>query len=99
MVCGLDLVFLVAFTALLVYGFGHIWIFNDRLDKWIHLIQIIGVLGAAGALILVYNAIHLWIGGPKGFWKKVHAILLALASLGLLWLVIVGNLLNFSTRY
>jgi CubicO group peptidase (beta-lactamase class C family) len=99
LVCALDILFLISYTVLVFYGFTHIWILNDHLDKWIHLIQIIGLIGAAGALILVYNAIHSWIGGQKGFWKKVHATLLAMASLAILWMAIVGHLLNFSTTY
>jgi CubicO group peptidase (beta-lactamase class C family) len=95
----LDILFLGGYTILLAYGFNHIWIFDARLDKWIHLIQATGLIGTAGALIVVYNAIHSWIGGKKGFWRKVQSTLLALASLGLLWLVIVGHLLNFNTSY
>src|SRR5262249_25393646 len=84
-VCGLNVVFLTAFTVLQIYAFEHIWILNGGLDKWIHLIQIIGLIGTAGGLILIYNAIHSWMSGQKGIFGKLHATLLALASLGLLW--------------
>jgi hypothetical protein len=36
---------------------------------------------------------------PKGILRKLHATLLALAGLGLLWLVIVGHLINFNINY
>src|SRR5262249_9933785 len=99
LVCALDVAFLAALTALMIYGFGHIWILNGRLDKWIHLIQIIGLIGAAGTLILVYNAIHSWLAGPKGIFRKLGATLLALAGIGLLLVAIVGHLLNFNVHY
>ena len=99
MICAIDLLFLAALAALMTYGFEHLWILNVRLDKWIHLIQVVGLIGAAGALILVYNAIHSWVGGRKGIFRKLYATLLALAGLGLLWLAVAGHLLNFSTLY
>jgi CubicO group peptidase (beta-lactamase class C family) len=99
LVCLVDAVFVIALIVLLAVGFGHIWILNEHLDKWIHLIQIVGLIGCAGNLILVYNAIHAWTSWPKAIFRKLHATLLALAGLGLLWLVIVGRLINFNINY
>jgi len=99
LVCLVDVAFIAGLIVLLVLGFGHIWILNEHLDKWIRLVQIVGLIGSAGCLILVYNAIHAWSSWPKGIFRKLHATLLALASLALLWLSIVGHLINFNVNY
>ncbi|HKF53979.1 MAG TPA: serine hydrolase [Blastocatellia bacterium] len=99
LVCLVNVVFIIALIVLLVIGFEHIWLLNEHLDKWIHLVQILGLIGSAGALILVYNAIHAWLSWPKGLFRKLHATLLALGGLALLWIVIVGHLINFNVNY
>ncbi|MGH9883486.1 MAG: serine hydrolase domain-containing protein, partial [Pyrinomonadaceae bacterium] len=47
-VFALNLIFVVALTALAFYGSTHLEVFSDRGNTWFHLIQVIGVLGAVG---------------------------------------------------
>jgi CubicO group peptidase (beta-lactamase class C family) len=98
MVFLLDLIFTVGIVALVMYGLGHLWVFSDRGNKYFYLIQVIGVLGAAGTLLVLYNAIHSW-AIKRRIWAKLQATLLALACLGFLWFVFAGNLLRFSSKY
>jgi len=71
----------------------------DHLDKWIHLAQLVGLAGALGTLLVLYDAIQTWISKPKRIWSNLYATALALACLGFLWFVIAGNLLRFSAGY
>jgi hypothetical protein len=98
-VVALDILFVVAIVAIVFYGLTHIAAFNDGLDKWIYLAQFIGVLGAVGTLVVLYDAINSWLGKGRTIWYKLNATILALACLGLLWFVFVANLLHFTSKY
>ncbi|HEV8487785.1 MAG TPA: serine hydrolase domain-containing protein [Blastocatellia bacterium] len=98
-VFALDLVFIVALICLVVYGESHLEVFSDRGNIWFHLIQIIGVLGATGTLVVLYNAIQSWGNRERRIWGKLQATLFVLVCLGLLWFAFAGNLLHFSSSY
>lgn len=95
----LDLVFIVALFALVTYGLTHLEIFSDRGNTWFHLIQMIGILGAVGTLVAVVNAVVAWIGNRRTIWGKLHATIMLLACLGVLWFAFAGNLLRFTSNY
>lgn len=99
MVCLLDIIFFAALVGLVFYGLTHLWVFSDRGNTYFYLIQVIGVLGAIGTLVVIYNAVHAWMNQRKTIWGKLRATTLALASLGFLWFVFAGNLLSFSSNY
>jgi len=99
LVLALDVLFVAALAAIVTYAFSHIAAFNDGLDKWIYLAQFIGVLGAVGTLVVVYDAINAWFSKNRTIWYKINATLLTLACFGLLWFVFVGHLLHFTSRY
>ncbi|MDQ3174358.1 MAG: beta-lactamase family protein [Acidobacteriota bacterium] len=95
----LVLFFMAAMTGLLVYASTHIWFLSDRGNTWFHLAQVIGVLGAIGTLVVLYNAIQTWRTREKRIWSKLQATLFVLACLGFLWFAFAGNLLRFSSNY
>ena len=94
----LDLVFVAAIVGLVLFGLQHLWVFSDHGTRYFYFIQSIGVLGAVGTLLVLYNAIHYWTI-KKRIWAKLEATLLGLACLGFLWFVFAGNLLHFTSRY
>jgi hypothetical protein len=98
-VLALDLIFVAALTGLVMYGLTHLWIFSDRGNTWFWLIQVVGVIGAVGTLLVVYNAARSWMSSQKRIWGKLQATLLVLACLGFLWFAFVGNLLRFTSHY
>jgi CubicO group peptidase (beta-lactamase class C family) len=95
----LDLIFVGAMTALVFYGLSHLWVFSDRGNLWFHLVQAIGVLGAIGTLVVLYNAVRSWTSKQQQIWSKLQATVLALATLGFVWFALAGNLLHFSSNY
>ena len=95
----LVLLFVAALTGLLVYASSHIEFLSDRGNTWFHLAQVIGVLGAIGTLVVIYNAIQSWRTWEKRIWGKLQATLFVLACLGFLWFAFAGNLLRFSSNY
>jgi hypothetical protein len=98
-VFALDLIFIAALLGLATYGLTHLEVFSDRGTLWFHLIQVIGVLGAVGTLIVLINAISTWAGKRWSIWMKLQATILLLACFGVLWFAFAGNLLHFSSTY
>jgi CubicO group peptidase (beta-lactamase class C family) len=95
----LDLVFAAAIVGLVVYGLEHLWIFSDRGNRYFHIVQVVGVLGAIGTLIVLYNAIRSWTNKHNRIWSKLQATILALACLGFIWFAFAAKLLHFVSKY
>lgn len=94
-----DLIFIIALTALVTYGLTHLWIFSDSGNRWFHLIQVLGVLGSLGTLVVIYNAIRSWTDKRRRIWGKLQATVLVLACFGFLWFAFAGRLLSFTSNY
>jgi hypothetical protein len=90
---------MVAMTSLVFYGLTHLWVFSDRGNTWFHLFQVVGVLGATGTLVVLYNFIQSWTNRQKRIWAKLQATILALACLGFIWFAFSGSLLHFRSSY
>jgi hypothetical protein len=96
-VCVIDIVFILAWIILasrLDSG-----VLSESLDPWIHLIQIIGVLGCVGALVAIYNAYRSWSDRGRWIWAKFADALVALACLSFAWLMLAWDLLNFNLNF
>ncbi len=95
----LDLIFIAALFGLVTYGLTHLEIFSDRGTIWFRLIQIVGMVGAIGTLIVLLNAVLAWSSKRRSIWGKLQAAIMLLACLGVLWFALAGNLLRFSSTY
>lgn len=94
-----DLIFVASLISLVTYGLTHLDLFSDKGTKWFYLVQFIGVLGAAGTIVVLLNAVLAWISKRKTIWGKLRATIMLLACLGALWFCFAGNLLHFSSTY
>jgi CubicO group peptidase (beta-lactamase class C family) len=95
----LDLIFVASLISLVAYGLTHLDLFSDSGTKWFYLVQFIGVLGAAGTILVLLNAVLAWRGKRKTIWGKLRATVMLLACLGVLGFCFAGNLLHFSSTY
>ena len=95
----LDIVFVVSLFSLVTYGLTHLDLFSDKGTKWFYLVQFIGVLGAAGTIVVLINAVLAWMNKRKTIWGKLRATVMLLACLGMLWFCFAGNLLHFTSTY
>ncbi|HKU74139.1 MAG TPA: serine hydrolase domain-containing protein [Pyrinomonadaceae bacterium] len=98
-VFALNLIFVAALFGLTLYGLEHLEVFSDRGTLWFRLIQIVGLIGAIGTIVVLANAALTWFGRRWSIWMKIQATILLLASLGVLWFAFAGNLLRFSSTY
>lgn len=97
-VFALDLIFVGALIGLITYAMSHIEFLSDQGNKWFYLVQAIGILGAIGTLVVLYNAIDAWVG-ERSIWNKLRAAVFVLACFGFLWFAIAGNLYVMSSQY
>jgi hypothetical protein len=95
----LDLVCLIGLTSLITYALDHIEMLSDGKKIWFQLFQAIGILGAIGTLLVLYNAINAWLSSRYRIWGKLQATILAFACIGFLWFAFVANLLIFRSNY
>ncbi len=93
------LIFFIALFSLLLYGFLHLEVFNDRTTTWIHVIQVVGILGAVGTIFAAANALIAWTSKRRRIWGKLQVTILLLACLGAVWFALAGNLLHFSSTF
>lgn len=98
LVCVADIVFALGIL-LTVSGDDPMGLVSGKLDARLLLFQGIGVLGALGALVVIYAVIRSWQERGLWFWAKVWNLLIMLASLGLAWFAIHWNLVNFNMKY
>jgi hypothetical protein len=81
------------------YGLTHLEIFSDRGTVWFRIVQTVGIIAAIGTIIVLLNAIFMWLGKRWSIWMKLQATLMLLACFGVLWFAFAGNLLHFSSTY
>ncbi|HEX7294788.1 MAG TPA: hypothetical protein VF251_03475, partial [Pyrinomonadaceae bacterium] len=95
----LILIFAISIVGLVTYGIDHLWVFSDSGNKYFRVIQVIGIIGAVGTLVVLFNAILAWANKRRRIWGKLQATVFVLACLGFLWFAFAGNLLRFSSTY
>jgi hypothetical protein len=86
-------------SSLVIYGLSHLQVFTSKGAIWFQLTQVIGLFGAIGTLLVIYNAIRAWLKRGKSIWFKLQSTLFVLACLGFLWFAFVGGLLSLNTGF
>jgi CubicO group peptidase (beta-lactamase class C family) len=68
-------------------------------DATVHLMQVIGVLAAIGALPVIYGAVKSWSDATQWRWYKIWNSMLAVGCVGFSWCIYHWHLLNFRLNY
>jgi hypothetical protein len=68
-------------------------------DLWLHMIQVVGVLGAIGSLYAILAAVVTWGDKQQWVWYRVWNLLLAFARVGFFWFAYHWHMFNFNLRY
>lgn len=97
LVSALNVIFVLALF--LVLSSGNPGDLSEKTDLRIHIIQVIGVLGAAGVILVLIGAYRSWKDRNYWWWARVWNVVVLLACLGYVWFVIYWNLLDFNLNY
>jgi hypothetical protein len=72
---------------------------GDGLDPWLFASHVTGWLAAIGLIVLVIAAVRFWKAPDLGWWARVHATLLLLASVAFMTFAWHGHLLSPSLKF
>jgi CubicO group peptidase (beta-lactamase class C family) len=96
-VCAVDIAFLVIFfLAITSDSPGAL---SARSDIKLQAIQVLGLIGALGTVVVFLACLRSWRDHHLWFWAKVWNLLILLACIGFVWFSYHWNLLNFSMNY
>lgn len=96
--CAIDLAALVAFAAVVAYGFSNLTAFSDPLDRWLRVIQFVFVIGILATFGMLYSSYKLW-RNAVGVWSSLYTAGLVLASIIFLWFATVSRVVQSSLKY
>lgn len=97
LVCALE----VLFFAILFAGLSQAdnpAFFSDKTDIWILLWQVLGVIAAAGALIVIYYAVRCWTE-KRWIWTNIFETAIALGCVIFVFLAMRWHMINFNLNY
>jgi len=97
--CAVDLAALIAFAAILVYGFSNLSLFSERLDPWLRCLQVLFLIGLVNAVAMIYASFRLWQTSSRGIWITIYNAGLVLASFLYIWIVLSARIVQFSLKY
>jgi CubicO group peptidase (beta-lactamase class C family) len=97
-ICALDLLFVILF-AVAFSSLEKLGGLGRHGDLWMHLIQVIGVLGAIGSLYAILAAEVTWTDKQQWVWYRVWNVLLAFACVGFFWFAYHWHMFNFDLHY
>jgi CubicO group peptidase (beta-lactamase class C family) len=97
--CAINLAALIAFAAILVYGFSNLSLFGERLDPWLRCLQVLFLIGVIDAVGMIYACFRLWQSSSRGIWMSIYSAGLVLASFLYLWIVFSSRIVQISMQY
>ena len=69
---------------------------NPAYDEWVYSLQVLGILGAGGTLVVLDDTVRCWSDRDRGWFSKVHAATLSIACLGFVGFALIWHLFDFS---
>ena len=95
----IDLVFLGGWLTFLTLAGENISLLGPSSDPWLHVLQILGFLGIAGAIVPVLDFAAALVDWARPWWTKVTLFLTMLACLATVWFAVSQNLVGWSLNY
>jgi CubicO group peptidase (beta-lactamase class C family) len=97
--CFVELVALIAFGGTVAYGFSNLSFFSDRIDWWLRVLQLLFVIGFAGAIFVIYARYRAWTSTSKRLWAGLYSAGLLLASVIFMWFTVASRIVQLSLKY
>lgn len=98
-VCLCEVLFLLLIVLPLSFADKNLSLLGDGIDPWLNIAHALGFAAVAGLVVLAFAAVTYWRREGLGWWVRVHATLLLLASsifIGFAWW---AHLLGTSLRF
>jgi hypothetical protein len=95
----IDLVVLVSFLLIVQSAGTNISVFDDSLDIWLRLLQLLCLLGIVGAGLSVWNAVRVWTDAGRSWWAKTSVTATMVALLAFVWFVVSLQFITASLNY
>ena len=99
LVCLLEIGFLALVGLPMSRAESDVSYIGDGLNPWLTASHLIGWLAAAGLIVLFIAALRFWKAPGLGWWARVHATLLFLASITFMTFAWYGHLLSPSLKF
>jgi len=93
-VAAVDVALAAGWVVLLSAMERNLALLNDGVDPWLRGLQALGAIGAAGGVIGVLNLLAVWGDRGRGWWAKLSSVLLAVATLSVIWFVFALRLVT-----
>ena len=93
-----SLVFLFGWALIIQTAMSDLAAFGGRMDGWVMLFQVLGLLGLIGAGAAIWNAWLVWRGSAK-WWSKSWNVALATACVLIVWFGFAFNLIGVRLHY
>jgi len=94
-----DLVALGGFFQIAQAAGTNIGLFDDPLDIWLRLLQLLCLIGVVGAGLAVWNAVRVWREAGRSWWAKASVTLTAAALLAFVWFAVTLQFITPSLNY
>jgi len=94
-----DLVALAGFFVIVQSANSNIAVFDDPLDLWLRVLQLLCLLGVAGAGLAVWNALRVWTEAGRSWWAKTSVTVVTAALLAFVWFVVTLKFVTLSLKY
>jgi len=99
LICALDAVVILGWVALLGAAVDDLTLFNSSTDRWFWLLELGSLIGALGAIIVLFQVCTSWSTRRRRIGVKVADTAVLLACLTFAWFVWIGHLANFNLHY
>jgi CubicO group peptidase (beta-lactamase class C family) len=99
LVCILEISFLALVGLPMSFADTNVSYIGDGLNPWLTASHLTGWLAALGLIVLASTALRFWKAPDLGWWARVHATLLLLASIAFMSFACYGHLLSPSLRF
>ena len=99
LVCFVEVVMVAGYAILIIKGLDDLNLLTPKSDPWLHILQVLAALALVGTLIALVNAARAWGSRQRGVWSKLGETLIALATIGMAWVILAGRLLHVGPSY